>query len=176
VWTCQLIPELKDVIMPIREQMLAYAPISPIFSSGVAAPLITDEYWQQTPGGTILIGGCGSMAPRDDMGIWEMTPTEVVQQAIELVLPRLFPTLASELHVIQRWAGLLDFTSDMQPIVDQIPNTPHGLFVCGFSGHGMPFGMRFGQLLAEAVKSGTIPLELGPYQLNRPTLKKWEHP
>ena len=88
-------------------------------------------------------------------------------------LPRLFPALAP-LQVIRRWAGLLDYTTDHHPIVDSVPTMPQVFVVCGFSGHGMPFGLRFGQLLTEAVMSGTLPSALKPYRLDRPTLKPWK--
>ena len=61
-----------------------------------------------------------------------------------------------------RWAGLLDSTTDEHPIVDAVPTLPQMLVVCGLSGHGMPFGLRFGQLLSEAVVNGTLPLALKP--------------
>ncbi|HEY5002749.1 MAG TPA: FAD-dependent oxidoreductase, partial [Ktedonobacteraceae bacterium] len=104
---------------------------------------------------------------------WETTPLPIVQTAIETIIPQLFPALVP-LHVVQRWAGLLDCTTDSHPIVDSVPTMPHVLVVCGFSGHGMPFGVRFGQLLSEAVMSGTFPTALKPYQLERPTLQKWK--
>ncbi len=168
-WIGNLLPELADLILPQREQMLAYAPLPPVFSAGISA---SEEYIQQIPDGTILIGGCHTVAPGEDRGVWETTPLPVVQTAIEAVLPQLFPTL-TPLQVVQRWAGLLDCTTDSHPIADRLPSMPHVLIVCGFSGHGMYFGLRFGQLLTEAVVSGTLPATLKPYQLNRPSLKKW---
>ncbi len=172
-WIGRLLPQLADLIVPVREQMLAYAPIAPVFSHALSADITAGEYFQQTPDGTILIGGCNTVAPGEDMGVWEMTPLPVVQNAIEAVLPRLFPSLAP-LQVVQRWAGLLDYTTDRHPIVDRLPTMPQVLVVCGFSGHGMPFGLRFGQLLTEAVVSGTLPSALKPYRLDRPTLKPWK--
>jgi|SRR5579859_338177 len=173
IWTRILLPMLADIIVPVREQMLAYAPITQVFTTGLSAVVTVHEYWQQTLDGTILIGGCGSVAPNEDIGIWEDTPTQVVQEAIEQVLPRLFPALAS-LQVAQRWAGLLDYTTDNHPIVDRVPAMPNVFFVCGFSGHGMPYGMRFGQLLAESVLAGEVAPALWPFRMNRPTLRKWD--
>ncbi|HEU0003643.1 MAG TPA: FAD-binding oxidoreductase [Ktedonobacteraceae bacterium] len=172
VWASKLLPLLADVIIPIREQMLSYAPVAPVFTIGISAAVTADEYWQQTPDGTILIGGCGSVAPNEDVGIWENSPTQVVQDAIEQILPRLFPALAS-MQVAQRWAGLLDYTTDNHPIVDRVPDMPNVFFLCGFSGHGMPYGMRFGQLLAETVQSRELSPALQPFRLDRPTLRKW---
>jgi gamma-glutamylputrescine oxidase len=155
--------------------MLAYAPIEPLFTTGVTADVIAGEYWQQTPDGSILVGGCGSVAPGEDRGVWENQPTAVVQEAIEQIVPRLFPSLAP-LHVIQRWAGLLDVTTDNHPIVDRVPDMPGVYVVGGFSGHGMPFGLRFGQLLTTAIQNnGELPSALTPFRLNRPTLRKWNN-
>ncbi len=172
VWIGKLLPELADLIIPVREQMLAYAPVPPVFSHGISADITAGEYFQQTPDGTILIGGCNTVAPGEDIGVWEMTSLPVVQIVIEAVLPRLFPTLAP-LRVVQRWAGLLDYTTDRHPIVDCLPTMPRVLIICGFPGHGMPFGLRFGQMLTKAVVSGMLPSALKPYRLDRPTLKKW---
>jgi glycine/D-amino acid oxidase-like deaminating enzyme len=172
-WVGRLVPELADLILPAREQMLAYAPIAPIFEHGISADITAGEYFQQTADGTILIGGCNTVAPGEDMGVWEMTPLPIVQSAIEAVLPRLFPALAP-LQVVRRWAGLLDYTTDHHPIVDNVPTLPGVFVVCGFSGHGMPFGLRFGQLLMEAVMSSRLPSALKPYRLDRPTLKPWK--
>lgn len=173
-WIGRLLPQLADLVIPEREQMLAYAPIAPVFSHALSADILAGEYFQQTPDGTILIGGCNTVAPGEDMGVWEMTTLPVVQNAIEAVLPRLFPSLSPLLQVVERWAGLLDCTTDRHPVVDRTPTMPQVLFVCGFSGHGMPFGLRFGQLLTEAVMSGTLPSALKPYRLERPTLKPWK--
>ncbi|MGH2495348.1 MAG: NAD(P)/FAD-dependent oxidoreductase [Ktedonobacteraceae bacterium] len=172
IWASKLLPVLADFIVSIREQMLSYAPLAPVFTTGISAAVTVHEYWQQTPDGTILIGGCGSVAPNEDVGVWESSPTKVVQDAIEQVLPRLFPALAP-LQVVQRWAGLLDYTTDNHPIVDRVPDMPNMFFLCGFSGHGMPYGMRFGQLLAETVQKGELPPALQPFRLDRPTLRKW---
>ncbi len=172
-WVSTLVPALGEVIMPRREQMLAYAPLPPVFSLGISAAVTSGEYFQQTPDGSILIGGCHTVAPGEDRGVQDMTPLPAVQTALEAVLPRLFPVLAPSLQVIQRWAGLLDYTTDRHPIVDFVPTMPRVLVVCGLSGHGMPFGLRFGQLLTEAVARGTLPETLKPYRLDRPTLKKW---
>jgi glycine/D-amino acid oxidase-like deaminating enzyme len=173
-WTSQLLPELTNVIMPVREQMLAYEPIALAFSPGISIDLVAGEYMQQTPSGVILIGGCGSVAPNADIGVMASQPIAEVQEAIESILPRIFPSLVPQLHVKQRWAGLLGYTTDMHPLVDQVPAIPEAFFVGGFSGHGMPFGMRIGQLLATAVISRSLPSVLTPFRLDRPSLKRWD--
>ncbi len=173
-WTSRILPELAQIIVPVLEQMLAYAPLAPVFPMGIGVDLVDGEYLQQTPSGHILIGGCGTLAPNAGFGVWESLPTDSVQKAIEHVLPRIFPTLTPHLQVEQRWAGLLGYTTDLCPVVDAAPHLPGVFFVGGFSGHGMPFGMRLGQLLATTAISGTLPAELTPFRLDRLSLKRWE--
>lgn len=175
-WTSTLLPELAMIIVPVLEQMLAYEPIDSVFAAGIGVDLIDGEYMQQTPSGAILVGGCGVLAPDAGVGIWESVPLPIVQEALERVMPRLFPSLASRLRVSQRWAGLMGCTTDTHPIVDYAPSHPGVLFVGGFSGHGMPFGLRFGQLLSEAATRGELPSVLWPFRFDRPSLGRWKSP
>ena len=170
-WTSELIPEMREVIVPVRGQILAYAPLAPVFTTAIFASLTeTEEYWQQTLDGSLVLGGCRALAPGKDVGIWETSTTPEVQAAIEHILPRLFPHL-SGLRVVRRWAGLMDFSSDRIPIVDRVPGLHNAWFVGGLSGHGMPFGMLLGKYLAEAAQTDQVPTELWPFKLARPTLK-----
>lgn len=170
-WSSTLIPELEGLIVPVRGQVLAYAPMEPVFKMGMAAGVTpTGEYWQQTLDGTIVLGGARAVASGGDVGVLDNRPTEEVQGAIEEVLPRLFPELGG-LRVVQRWAGPMAFTADHMPIVDRVPGLARGWFVGGFSGHGMPFGLRFGQLLAEFVIEGQTADLLRPFSRERKTLQ-----
>ena len=168
-WTNQLLPQLAGVVTPVRGQMLAYEPCAPVFSTGMAAELTpTGEYWQQTPDGTIVLGGCRAVAPDGEVGMRELGAHNAVQAALDGVLPRLFPALAG-LRVGQRWAGPMAFTPDRMPIADAVPGLPGVWVVGGFSGHGMPFGLTLGRLLAAAAR-GERSMELAPFRLDRPSL------
>ncbi len=170
-WIPDLLPQMRQVITPVRGQVLTYQPLPPLFTTGVTVDLSgSEEYWQQAPDGSIILGGCRMVAEGHDIGIRVSQPTGVVQNALEQVFPHLFPSLP-ELHVAHRWAGLMAFTPDFLPIADRVPDLPHTWVVGGFCGHGMPFGLRFGQLLAEAVVNGVVSPLLKPFRFNRPTLQ-----
>lgn len=169
-WTSQLLPALEGIIRPVRGQALAFAPLPQVFKSGVGAAVTsTGEYWHQTPEGAIVLGGCRAIAPGGEVGVTSEGTTPEVQQALEQVFPQLFPELHG-LQVQQRWSGLMAFTNDYMPICDTVPDQPHIWYVGGFCGHGMPFGMSLGDLLAEAAASGKHPEGLRPLRLDRPTL------
>lgn len=59
------------------------------------------------------------------------------------------------------------FTPDYLPIVDRPSDKASIWVVGGFSGHGMPFGLRLGQLIVNAISSGVTPEALKPYRLSR---------
>lgn len=169
-WTDALVPGLAGRVVPVRGQILAYEPVEPVFGTGVGTDVTpTGEYWQQTMDGSIVIGGCRAEAPNGDVGVREMRPTPDVTSKIEGVIPRLFPGL-SGLRVARRWAGLMAFTSDYVPVVDAAPGMPNTWVGGGFCGHGMPFGPRMGQLLAEAAVSGVTPEALHPFRADRASL------
>ncbi len=75
------------------------------------------------------------------------------------------------LRVAQRWAGSMTFTPDYLPIADIVPGMKSTWVVGGFPGHGMPFGMRLGQLPAESLMRRTVADALLPFRLTRPTLR-----
>jgi gamma-glutamylputrescine oxidase len=173
-WIDQVIPSLTGRVTPVRGQALAFAPAPPIFAHGMGAALTpTGEYWQQAPDGTIVLGGCRAVAPGQDVGIRDSRPTPEVQAALGQALAGLFPALVG-LRVARRWAGLMAFTADYLPIADRAPNLPNTWVVGGFCGHGMPFGMRLGQLLAQAAVDGTPAAALTPFRLDRATLPSAE--
>ncbi len=170
-WTSQLLPALSSKMRPVRGQVVSFAPIAPVFGPGMGASVTpAGEYWQQTPTGEIVLGGCRSVRPDRDENLISNDTTDDVQAALEQVLPKLFPKLVG-LRVAQRWGGPMAFTPDYLPIADCIPSLPNAWFAGGFCGHGMPFGMVFGKLLAQAALRGQKPDELAPFATTRTTLR-----
>lgn len=170
-WTDSVLPELKGVIVPTRGQILAYKPSKPVFTTAIGADTTsTGDYWQQTPDGTIIIGGSRGDAPNGDSDIREMISTPEISAKIERLLPRLFPELTN-LEVDRRWAGLMAFTADGLPIVDHIESTDAVWYGGGFNGHGMPFGPILGKLLADSIVKNQPAAELAMLGRSRASLQ-----
>jgi gamma-glutamylputrescine oxidase len=149
-WTRDLLPDLGLCITPVRGQVLAYAPTQPVFRAGVGVDVTsTGEYWQQTPAGEIVIGGCRALAPDQDINRHGFDTDPEVQAALEQVIPSLFPDLTA-LTVTRRWSGTMGFTADCQPIIGQVPDAPIW-YAGGFSGHGMPFMTVFAERIAASI-------------------------
>jgi gamma-glutamylputrescine oxidase len=166
-WIADLVPRLQNVVRPVQGQLIATAPMPPAFPFGMAAQLTPGgEYWQQTPDGTIILGGCRRVAAAPpDPGM--QRPQPQVHQALVDVLPRLFPALGP-VRALRGWAGAMAFTPDQLPVVDEVTDSVWA--IGGFNGHGMPFGASIGNLVANSVASGVRAPALAPFALDRPTL------
>jgi gamma-glutamylputrescine oxidase len=170
-WLPVLVPRLG--IRPVQGQMLATEPMPPVLPAGMSAP-ITDggEYWQQTPDGTIVLGGCRTVTapPGDPVA---QVPQPEVHEALLGVLPGLFPELFGEsrpIRSVRSWAGAMAFTNDGLPIADRVGESIWALG--GFNGHGMSYGAILARLVADWVDTGERPPDLALLAADRPALAK----
>ena len=161
-WSRQIAPALHGIITPVRGQILNTAPTKPVFAQGMGTDLTpTGEYWQQTLDGSIVLGGMRAAATNRDENMYDIGITDEVQNALDTVLPRLFPAL-KDLPITRRWAGLMGFTPDYVPVVDAMPDMPGVWAAGGFCGSGMPFGIMVGKYLAQAAVEMRTPAEVAP--------------
>jgi gamma-glutamylputrescine oxidase len=169
----ELLPPLDGLVVPRRAEMLAYRPRSRVFRTACTTDGAGGGFWQQAADGSI-VAGAGSATPVTPGLRDAPATTRDGQEAIERLLPALFPELRLP-AVSYRWAGWIDLTADGLPVADQMPGLPGCWSACGFSGHGMPFGLRLGQVLAQAVTSVPAesgPPELAPFRLGRSSLRE----
>jgi glycine/D-amino acid oxidase-like deaminating enzyme len=78
----------------------------------------------------------------------------------------LFPHLGA-IPLETAWAGRIDLTPDVIPIMDRVwPD--HSLFIAaGFSGHGFALGPSVGRQMAAWIADGRPMLDLAPFRLSR---------
>ena len=76
------------------------------------------------------------------------------------------PALA-QLAFEEAWAGMIDVTPDVVPVMDQLPQHA-GLFVAtGFSGHGFGIGPGAGQVMADMVLGNAAKHDLQRFRFSR---------
>jgi glycine/D-amino acid oxidase-like deaminating enzyme len=76
------------------------------------------------------------------------------------------PQLA-ELEFEETWAGMIDATPDVVPVMDEIASYP-GLFLAtGFSGHGFGIGPGAGQVMADLVTGKDTGFDLSRFRFSR---------
>ncbi|MFQ5874790.1 MAG: NAD(P)/FAD-dependent oxidoreductase [Dehalococcoidia bacterium] len=81
-------------------------------------------------------------------------------------LTRLIPRLKG-VTLTRSWAGYVDLTPDLLPVIGQLEK-PKGLYVAsGFSGHGFVLGPIVGKILSELVLDGGTSLPLHTFRPTR---------
>jgi gamma-glutamylputrescine oxidase len=154
------IPALGPVLEPIRGQVLATEPLSPLFAMAMAVDWGT-VYWRQTQEGVIILGGFRTLDSATETGRDERL-NPVIQEALTAFLPQAFPGFPP-VRVSHRWAGIMDCTVDGRPVIGAVPGFDRQWVIAGFGGHGLPVGIGAGKALAEAILTGRTPLLLQRY-------------
>lgn len=147
--TGQLLPELRKVLTPARGQMLSLRPLKPFFHVGLAVDWGT-VYWRQSTDGTIVLGGYRNLDPAKETTA-RLALNPQIQRALFDFLPETFPDFPASFTVSRRWAGIMDQTTDGNPIVGHWPDIPNIWIVAGFGGHGFPPALGMGKALAGAI-------------------------
>ena len=81
---------------------------------------------------------------------------------VQRVLPALPP-----LGIARSWAGYIDATPDLVPVLGDVP-TPRGLLLAtGFSGHGFAMGPIAGRLVSELIVDGKASLDISAFRFTR---------
>ena len=76
------------------------------------------------------------------------------------------PALA-EVQFAQTWAGMIDATPDVVPVMDNIDRLPGLVVGTGFSGHGFGLGPGAGKVLSDLVLGNQSPYDLDRFRYER---------
>jgi gamma-glutamylputrescine oxidase len=148
-----LLPELKDVIIPVRGQVLATAPLPRLWEFDWLA---NDgyEYAIQRQDGRLVLGGMRRQAPGHEIGIEDETTIEPnVSQGLRQFLKDAFGSLI-DVPIDYEWTGIMAYTPDENPLIGRLSHRPGEYIAAGYTGHGMSVGFLAGKALAEAIYNG----------------------
>ncbi|MFZ1428233.1 MAG: FAD-binding oxidoreductase [Geminicoccaceae bacterium] len=81
-------------------------------------------------------------------------------------LSRDFPAFARA-QVVQEWAGRIDVTPDIVPVISPVDTVPGFFVATGFSGHGFGIGPGAGRLVADLVMGRDPVVDATPFRLSR---------
>ena len=79
---------------------------------------------------------------------------------------RLVPALAP-LHVIRVWSGVESYLPDSEPVIGPSSKVDGLFYAFGFSGSGFQIGPGVGETLAELVDTGSTPIPLDRFSIQR---------
>ncbi len=77
----------------------------------------------------------------------------------------LFPELAA-VPIVESWAGMIEMTPDVIPVIDQAESLPGFFMATGFSGHGFGIGPGAGKAIAGLLTGGSG-IDLHEFRLGR---------
>jgi glycine/D-amino acid oxidase-like deaminating enzyme len=163
-WASELLPDVRQVITPVRGQVLATEPLPAMFKVGLAVDWGT-VYWRQTADGSIILGGNPRQEQETEIGCQELVNPRI-QESLENFFPQAFPEFP-DFKVRKRWAGIMDCSKDEKPIVGALPGRRNQWIVIGFNGHGMPLGLGVGKAVAEGISAGVMSPVLTPFSPGR---------
>jgi len=72
-----------------------------------------------------------------------------------------------KLTLAESWAGMIDVTPDVLPVLDHIEPLPGLYMATGFSGHGFGIGPATGHVMADLVMGNTPAVDLTPFRFSR---------
>ena len=94
------------------------------------------------------------------------SPNEVRNANAIAEFERIFPDIG-KVSVQRSWAGMIDMTPDMIPVIDA-PGTPEGLVIAtGMSGHGFGMGPITGRIAAELATEGRTSMDISGFRFAR---------
>ncbi|NNC76491.1 MAG: FAD-binding oxidoreductase, partial [Woeseiaceae bacterium] len=77
-----------------------------------------------------------------------------------------FPQLA-DVGIVETWAGMIESTPDVIPVIDEAEKMPGFYIATGFSGHGFGIGPGAGKAIAALVTGNESSVDLEPLRLQR---------
>jgi glycine/D-amino acid oxidase-like deaminating enzyme len=93
-------------------------------------------------------------------------PNEEVIDGIRENLGIVFPELQG-IRIVESWAGMVETTPDVVPIIDSAEDLPGFHIATGFSGHGFGLGPGAGKAIAAMLQGNDPGVDLQPLRLGR---------
>lgn len=144
-------PAFKEAIVPRRAQMLAVELEEEFDCPSLHYDPPERVYWRRGLDKTLVIGGKRLLDEEGETGDFEKL-SPVIQKGLEAYLR---DQLDLKFKIINRWSGIMGFTTDELPLVGKIDAPCEAYMIGGFSGHGMGLGFRTAKDLAELVSGNS---------------------
>ncbi|HNP65369.1 MAG TPA: FAD-binding oxidoreductase, partial [Woeseiaceae bacterium] len=93
-------------------------------------------------------------------------PTPKVLQGIRQNLDAMFPELANT-PIVESWAGMIESSPDVVPVIDAIDSLPGFHIATGFSGHGFGLGPGAGKAAAGMLTGLDSGIDISAMRLGR---------
>ena len=93
-------------------------------------------------------------------------PNPAVLKSIRRNLDEVFPQLR-ECKIVESWAGMVETTPDVVPVMCEHETIPGFHIATGLSGHGFGIGPGAGKALAAMLTGNDVGIDMNPFRLSR---------
>ena len=93
-------------------------------------------------------------------------PNPTVLKEIRKNLDEVFPQLR-ETRIVETWAGMVETTPDVVPVMCEFEDIPGFHIATGLSGHGFAIGPGAGKALAAMLTGADAGIDMSPFRLSR---------
>jgi len=150
-YSCDLHPHLRDLVRPVRGQILMTTPVEPLIN---VAGITEYHYFRQFEDGRMMIGGARAFFEEQEYTAEDAVTPNLLKN-LEEYLRRWFPDV--DFEVERYWSGIHGFTPDRRATVGFLPELPDAAFALGFSGYGNSIGLLAAERMVELALDGRDP-------------------
>ncbi len=105
-------------------------------------------------------------SPFEKTRVLNPAPNPKVVRGIRENIDAMFPQLA-QTGIVEAWAGMVETSPDVVPIIEQTDTIPGFHIATGFSGHGFGIGPGAGKAIASLLTGDNIGIDLSAFRLSR---------
>jgi glycine/D-amino acid oxidase-like deaminating enzyme len=105
-------------------------------------------------------------SPFEQTRVLNPKPNERALKGIRRNLGEVFPALAGT-ELAEAWAGMIETTPDVIPVIDEADSLPGFYVATGFSGHGFGIGPGAGKAIAGLLTNTDSGIPLDEFRLSR---------
>jgi gamma-glutamylputrescine oxidase len=153
-YSASLHPYFAEKIFATRGQIIVTEPVARFMEGPCYANFYLD-YFRQLPGGEFLVGGFRQMEKETEVGYSDHI-TPLIQSSLDKFVQDHIPQLRGK-KITHRWAGVMGFSVDGQPMIGSLPEDPQTFFVGGFTAHGLGLAFHSAKCLTDLLFGRPIP-------------------
>ncbi|HEX7109757.1 MAG TPA: FAD-binding oxidoreductase [Aestuariivirga sp.] len=105
-------------------------------------------------------------SPFEEVRILDPEPVHSVLDEAAASLRDYYPSFQS-MQIAERWAGVIDATPDVVPVISALPKVDGLYLASGFSGHGFGLGPGAGKLMAQMIVGEQTCVDPAPFRYSR---------
>lgn len=163
-------PWFQKIYHPVRGQILVTQPLNKEIVDKICYANYGWVYFRQLANKRFMLGGRRQMFREREIGFADIITPEV-QSALEEYMKDFFEDVVGA-PIDYRFSGVMAYTNDGIPVVDEHPHLKGLFYALGFNGHGLGYGLRMAKHLIAHALDGEDP---GVFSASRKTLLPESH-